>query len=176
MPRNAISPPSEKTTAKKYPIKHKRPTGQIIQRGPKQFMVWLHSHTDAEGKPVRYTKTFRTLKEADAHLTEKVAEKNRRRFRAETGERLSELIERYMRQEASEKMRPHTLAVRHYYMRRYVYPTLGHFKARDITHEDVRGLYNKLQGTTSERTGRKLAKGTVRLVHQTLRAILSFYV
>ena len=161
---------------KKYPIKHKRPTGQVIERGPSQFMVWLHSHTDAEGKPVRYTKTFKTLKEADAHLTEKVVEKNRRRFRAETGERLSELIERYMRQEAPEKMRPHTLAVRHYYMRRYVFPELGYRKARDITHDDVRGLYNKLQETTSERTGRKLAKGTVRLVHQTLRAILSFYV
>lgn len=40
----------------------------------------------------------------------------------------------------------------------------------------MRGLYNKLQATVSARTGRKLAKGTVRLVHQTLRSILSLYV
>ena len=58
------NPQDKPAKAKKYPVKHKRPSGQIIQRGPNQFMVWLHSHTDAQGKPVRYTKTFKTLKSA----------------------------------------------------------------------------------------------------------------
>ena len=159
---------SQDTSAKgkkQYPIKHKRPVGQIIERGPKRFMVWLHSHTDAEGKPKRYTKTFRTLKEADAHLTEKLAEKNRGNAILDTSERFADFIETYLTEIHAPNVRPQSNATVRSYFDYYVLPHLGHRRVRDLTALDFQTLYNKLRDTAGSKTKRPLSPVTIRKVH-----------
>lgn len=55
-------PEGKTPKGKTYPVKHRRPHGQIIERGPERFMVWVHSHTDEGGRKKRYSQTWRTLK------------------------------------------------------------------------------------------------------------------
>jgi integrase len=177
MRKNVSSSDDEAATAKKkYPIKHKRPKGQIIERGPNQFQVWLYSHRDIHGKPKRYQKTFKTLQEADNNLAEKISERNKGAFRAVTKESLYDLLQRYMSEVAPERMRPQTLSNRRFFLEYYVYPTLGHKQVRELTYTDFQALYKRLRDTVSARTGRKLSAGTVSVVHRTLRAAFAFYV
>jgi integrase len=165
-------PEGKMPKGKKYPIKHKRPKGQIIERGPKRFMVWLHSHTDAAGKPVRYKKTFATLKEADAHLAEKVAEKGRGQSILDTSERFEDFIKTYLAEIHAPKVRPQSHACVKSYFEYYVFPHIGHRRVRDLTTMDFMLLYKKLREYVSKQTGKPLSSTTIRKVHSGINAAL----
>lgn len=162
----------EKPKGKQYPVKHKRPVGQIIERGPGRFMVWIHSHTDAKGKPVRYTKTFKTLKEADAHLAEKVTEKGRGQAIFDVSERFEDFIKTYLTEIHAPKVRPQSHAVVRTYFQYYVFPYIGHRRVKDLTAMDFTVLYNRLREYVSPRTGKPLSSTTVRKVHSTINAAM----
>lgn len=162
----------EKPKGKQYPVKHKRPVGQIIERGPGRFMVWIHSHTDAKGKPVRYTKTFKTLKEADAHLAEKVTEKGRGRSILDVSERFEDFIKTYLTEIHAPKVRPQSHAVVRTYFEYYVFPHIGHRRVKDLSTMDFIVLYNKLREYVSPRTGNPLSSTTVRKVHSAINAAM----
>lgn len=172
MQADSNNPSGEKPKGRQYPVKHKRPVGQIIERGPGRFMVWIHSHTDAKGKPVRYTKTLKTLKEADAHLAEKVTEKGRGRSILDVSERFEDFIKTYLAKIHAPKVRPQSHAVVRSYFEYYVFPHIGHRRVKDLSTMDFIVLYNKLREYVSPRTGKPLSSTTVRKVHSAINSAM----
>jgi integrase len=167
---NAISPPTEKTKAKKtYPIKHKRPVGQIIERAPNHFFVWVHSHTDANGRKKRYTKMWGTLKEADADLSRVVAQKNRGKGIVDTNETLRAFIERFLTGVHASRVKPYVNAKVTRAFKAWVYPFLGYKRVRSITAADIQNLYVTLQNQISPLTDKPLSPATIQRVHVHLR-------
>ena len=135
-------------------------------------MVWLHSHTDATGNPIRYTKTFKTLKEADAHLAEKVTEKGRGQAILEVSERFEDFIKIYLTEIHAPRVRPQSHACVKAYFEYYVFPHIGYRRVRDLTTMDYVVLYNKLREYVSPRTGKQLSSTTVRKVHSAINAAM----
>jgi integrase len=172
MPEKGNSFGNRSAKSKTYPVKHKRPVGQIIERGPGRFMVWIHSHTDARGKPVRYTKTFKTLREADSHLSEKVTEKGRGQAILDVSEKFEDFIKTYLMEIHAPRVRPQSHAVVRSYFDYYVFPHIGHRRVKDLTTMDFIVLYNKLREYVSPRTGKPLSSTTVRKVHSAINAAM----
>lgn len=155
--------------AKQYPIKHKRPQGQIIERAPNQFMVWIHSHTDGAGRKKRYTKTWGTLKEADADLARIVARRNRGKGIVDTNETLRAFIERFLSEAHAHRVKPYVHGKVTRAFKAWVYPFLGHKRVRSIITADIQDLYATLQTKISPRTKAPLSQATIQRVHVHLR-------
>lgn len=169
MPHDNTHSNADKPKAKKYPIKHKRPRGQIIERGPEQFQVWLYSHRDAQGRPVRYMKTFDTLKKADAHLAERVAEKSGEGRVFDTTKKLRVLIEWYLQGHVS-KVRPQTHATVRYFLTRYVMDKIGHRRVRDLQPADFTQFFIELKARGGVNGG-PLSGGVVGKIYNSLKAV-----
>jgi integrase len=169
MQADSNKPGGKKPEGKKYPIKHKRPQGQIIERGEKQFQVWLYSHRDANGKPVRYMKTFDTMKKADEHLAERVAEKNGEGRVFDTTKKLRVLIEWYLEGHAA-KVRPQTHATVRYFLTRYVMDRIGHRRVRDLQPGDFTKFFVELK-TRGGVNGDPLSGGVVGKIYNSLKAV-----
>jgi integrase len=155
---------------RKYPVKHKRPVGQIIERGPKQFQVWLYSHRNEQGKPVRYMKTFDSLKEADRHLAAKVTERNRGQVIFDTTQRLSSLIEWYLKEVHAPSVKPQSHATTKVFLHSYVIPHIGHRRIRDLRSTDFDVFYNRLREDGAG-TNRPLSNCSIRKIHVWLKCI-----
>jgi integrase len=166
------NPGAKAPKGKKYPVNHKRPVGRIVERGPNQFQVWLHSHTDGAGKPVRYKRTFKTLKEADAHLAEKVTEKGRGQSILDTSERFEGFVKTYLTEIHAPRVRPHSHANVRFYFECYILPYLGHRKVRDLTTMDFILLYKKLREYENPKTHKRLSATTIRKVHSAINAAM----
>lgn len=171
MQPNANKPDGQKPKGKRHPVKHKRPQGQIIERGPRQFQVWLYSHRDAQGKPVRYMKTFDTLKKADEHLAEKVAEKNGEGRVFDTTKKLRVLIEWYLDSHAS-KVRPQTHATVRYFLTRYAMDKIGHRRVRDLRPGDFTEFFLELKARGGVNGG-PLSGGVVGKLYNSLKAVFN---
>lgn len=169
MRENGISSDRQAAKEKKYPIKHKRPKGQIIERGPRRFMVWLHSHSDVTGKPIRYTKTFKTLKEADVHLSEKVAEKNKGQVIFDTTQPLVRLIHWYLTEVHAPNVKPQSHQLTKYYLNTYVVPVIGHRRVRSLTSGDFNVFYNTLRENGVG--GKPLSNCSIKKIHVWLNGI-----
>lgn len=152
-----------------YPIKHKRPVGQIIERGPNQFMVWVHSHTIENNGKKRYTKTWRTIKEADADLARVVAQRNRGKGIIDTNENLRSFIERFLDEAHRHRVKAYVHRKVAGAFKYWVYPFLGYKKVRSIQATDIQDLYAHLREQVSERTKKKLSQATIQRVHVHLR-------
>lgn len=159
----------ENNSEKKYPIRHKRPVGQIIQRAPNQFLVWVHSHTIENNGKKRYTKTWRTLKEADADLARVVARRNRGKGIVDTNETLRSFIERFLDEGHRHRVKPYVHRKVAGAFKYWVYPHLGYKKVRHIQATDIQDLYATLREQVSERTKKKLSQATIQRVHVHLR-------
>jgi integrase len=169
MQRDNKHPDGKKPKAKQYPIKHERPQGQIIERGPSQFMVRVHSHTDASGNKKRYKKTWRTLKEADADLARVVARKNRGKGIVDTNETLRAFIERFLKEAHANRVKPHVHGKVTRAFKAWVFPFLGQKRVRSIIAADIQDLYATLQKQISPRTEKLLSPATIQRVHVHLR-------
>jgi integrase len=163
------NPNGNAAKAKKYPIKHQRPVGQIIERAPNQFMVWIHSHTDADGRKKRYTKTWRTLKEADADLAQIVAQRNRGKGIIDTNETVQAFIERFLKEAHAHRVKAYVHRKVAGAFKFWVFPFLGYMKVRKITVKDIQDLYTTLQNLKSLRTDKTLSQATIQRVHVHLR-------
>lgn len=169
MSSDGNNPGGKTPKAKAYPIKHPRPHGQIIERGPHQFMVRVHSHTDEKGNKKRYTKTWRTLKEADADLARIVASKNRGKGIVDTNENVRTFIERFLREAHIHRVKPYVHRKVAGLFMYWVYPFLGSRKVRTLQATDIQDLYLHLREQVSERTKEKLSQATIQRVHVHLR-------
>lgn len=154
---------------KGYPIKHKRPQGQVIERGPKQFQVWVHSHTDNEGRKKRYQKTWRTLKEADADLARVIAQRNRGKGIVDTNETLRSFIERFLTEAHAHRVKSYVHGKVTRAFKAWVYPFLGYKRVRNITAADIQDMYATLATQISPRTKKPLSPATIQRVHVHLR-------
>lgn len=159
---------------KKYPVKHKRPQGQIIERALNQFMVWVHSHTDESGLKKRYTKTWKTLKEADADLARIVAQKNRGKGIVDTNESLRSFVERFLSEAHAHRVKPYVHRKVVGAFKYWVFPHLGYKRVRSIRATDIQELYATLREQVSERTGEKLSQATIQRVHVHLRSAFNW--
>lgn len=170
MQGNGSKPQDTPAKAKKqYPVKHKRPVGQIIERAANQFMVWVHSHTDGDGRKKRYTKTWDTLKEADADLARIVAQRNRGKGIVDTNETLRAFIERFLREAHTHRVKPYVHGKVARAFKAWVYPFIGHKRVRGLTASDIQDLYTTLQSRISPRTNAPLSQATIQRVHVHLR-------
>lgn len=169
MQANSNSDDAKKPKGKQYPIKHERPQGQILERGAHQFMVRVHSHTDANGSKKRYKKTWSTLKEADADLARVVAQKNRGKGIVDTNETLRTFIERFLREAHAHRVKPYVHGKVTRAFKAWVYPFLGHKRVRSIIAADIQDLYATLQTNISPRTKAPLSQATIQRVHVHLR-------
>jgi integrase len=160
---------SRNDSCKQYPITHKRPVGKIIERGPNQFMVWLHAFTIENNGKKRYTKTWRTLKEADADLARVVAQKNRGKGIVDTNQNVRSFIERFLTEAHRHRVKPYVHAKVVGAFKCWVYPFLGYKKVRRIQAIDIQDLYATLREQVSERTGKTLSEATIQRVHIHLR-------
>jgi integrase len=174
MRSDSISSESKAAKAKKYPIKHKRPVGQIIERAPNQFMVWVHSHTDGDGRKKRYTKTWNTLKEADADLARIVAQRNRGKGIVDTNETLRSFIERFLSEAHAHRVKPYVHGKVTRAFKAWVYPFLGYKRVRSITAVDIQDLYTTLQNRISPRTNAPISQATIQRVHVHLRMVFNW--
>ncbi|HEY0322819.1 MAG TPA: site-specific integrase [Pyrinomonadaceae bacterium] len=165
---------ARRNLSKKYPIKHKRPTGQIIERAPNQYMVWVHSHTIENNGKKRYTKTWRTLKEADADLARVVAQRNRGNGIIDTNENLRSFIERFLVEAHEPRVKPYVHRKVAGAFKYWVYPFIGYKKVRKIQATDIHDLYATLREKVSERTGEKLSQATIQRVHVHLRMVFNW--
>lgn len=154
---------------KKYPIKHKRPIGQILERAPNQFQVWVHSHTESSGRKKRYKKTWRTLKEADADLAQIVAQRNRGKGIIDTNETLQAFIERFLKEAHAHRVKAYVHRKVAGAFKFWVFPFLGYKRVRKITITDIQDLYTTLQNLKSPRTDKTLSQATIQRVHVHLR-------
>lgn len=159
----------KKPKGKNCPIIHKRPQGQIIERGANQFQVWVHSHTNSEGRKKRYQKTWRTLKEADADLARVVAQKNRGKGVVDTNESLRSFIERFLSEAHAHRVKSYVHGKVTRAFKAWVYPFLGYKRIRSITAADIQDLYSTLQSKISPRTDKPLSQATIQRVHVHLR-------
>ncbi|HWT01771.1 MAG TPA: tyrosine-type recombinase/integrase [Pyrinomonadaceae bacterium] len=159
---------------KKYPIKHKRPVGRIIQRAPNRFLVWIHSHTDSSGQKKRYTKMWSTLKEADADLARVVAQRNRGKGVVDTNETLRAFIERFLSEAHAPRVKSYVNGKVTRAFKAWVFPFIGYKKVRSITPADVQNLYTTLRGRISPRTNAPLSEATIQRVHVHLRMALNW--
>jgi hypothetical protein len=103
--------------------------------------VWVHSHTDSEGRKKRYKKTWRTLKEADADLARVVAQRNRGKGIVDTNETLRAFIERFLSEAHAHRVKAYVHGKVTRAFKAWVYPFLGYKKVRSITAADIQGLY-----------------------------------
>lgn len=162
-------PQDKPAKAKKYPIKHKRPHGQIIERAPNRFFVWVHSHTDADGRKKRYTKMWGTLKEADADLARVVSRKNRGKGIVDTNETLRSFVERFLSEAHAPRVKSYVHGKVKRAFKAWVFPFLGHKRVRSITAADIQDLYATLATQISPRTKKPLSHATIQRVHVHLR-------
>jgi integrase len=169
MQADSNGPDGEKPKGRQYPVKHERPQGQIVERGTNQFMVRVHSHTDANGNKKRYKKTWRTLKEADADLARVVAQKNRGKGIVDTNETLRAFIERFLRDAHAHRVKPHVHGKVTRAFKAWVFPFLGQKRVRSIVAADIQDLYATLQNQISPRTEKPLSQATIQRVHVHLR-------
>jgi len=174
MQPHVSNPDGKMPKGKKYPIKHKRPQGQIIERGPNRFLVWVHSHTDADGRKKRYTKMWGTLKEADADLARVVARKNRGRGIVDTHETLRAFIERFLTEAHALRVKPYVHGKVTRAFKAWVYPYIGHKRVRHIIAADIQELYATLANQISPRTKAPLSQATIQRVHVHLRMALNW--
>ncbi|HEX7999924.1 MAG TPA: site-specific integrase [Pyrinomonadaceae bacterium] len=157
-----------------YPIIHSRPLGRIIERGPNQFLVQVHSHTDNDGRKKRYRKTWSTLKEADADLARVIASRNRGKVITDTNESLKSFIERFLSEAHVHRVKYYVHAKVAGAFKYWVYPFLGHKKVRKISAVDFQDLYATLQNLKSTRTGKTLSQATIQRVHVHLRSAFNW--
>ncbi len=170
MQDDTINPLGKPAKPKKaYPIKHKRPVGRIIERAPNQFMVYVHSHTDGEGRKKRYAKTWSTLKEADADLARIVAQRNRGKGIIDTNETLRAYIERFLQEAHAHRVKAYVNAKVTRAFKAWVFPFLGYKRVRSVTAADIQDLYATLQNQISPRTKKPLSQATIQRVHVHLR-------
>lgn len=160
---------SNTTKAEKYPIKHKRPVGQIVQRAPNRFLVWVHSHTDSNGLKKRYTKMWATLREADADLARVVTQRNRGKGIVDTNETLRTFIERFLSEAHAHRVKSYVHGKVTRAFKAWVYPFLGYKKVRSIIATDIQNLYATLRSRISPRTNAPLSEATIQRVHVHLR-------
>jgi integrase len=155
--------------AKKYPIIHQRPVGRIIERGPQQFMVWLHSHTLADGRKKRYKKTWKTLKEADADLAQVVTRRNVGKGITDPNETLRTFVGRFLADAHSNRVKSYVHEKVSGAFKYWVFPYLGDRRVRNLRAADFQELYATLQKQVSPRTKKRLSPATIQRVHVHLR-------
>lgn len=174
MQPDSINSNGNTTKPEKYPVKHKRPVGQIIQRAPNRFLVWVHSHTDSNGLKKRYTKMWATLREADADLARVVAQRNRGKGIVDTNETLYAFIERFLSEAHAHRVKPYVHGKVTRAFKAWVYPFLGYKRVRSITATDIQKLYATLRSRISPRTNAPLSEATILRVHVHLRMVFNW--
>lgn len=175
MPRNAISPPSDKTTAKKTPeAKHKGPAGQIIKRGEDTYLIRVFLHQDANGKKTYYNATVKgTRKDAEQYLTDYLQKKHVGKLKQRPSDQLFEEFVKDFFSNVS-RARRRTREVDMQKVKLYIFPALSHLRLRDITPLHVENLYRRLRNTVSERTNKPLSGTTQSHVHRVLVNVLGY--
>lgn len=140
--------------------------GQIRKRGERAWLVRVYLGKDpATGSRRWFSRTVHgTKKDAEAVLYGLLRDRDLGRLTVPSGMILSEYVERWL-EDVSRRVRPRTAEWYGATLRRWVLPTLGDRRLRDISALDVQMLYQGL-------LARGLSRTVVRGVHACLRAAL----
>jgi integrase len=148
-----------------------RAQGQIIQRGERVFLLRVPRATDASGKRLYHSETFKGSKaDAKKRLTALLAQRHTNTLPAGGGMKLNDYLDRWLAA-VRPKVGAHTYADYSGDLRRHIRPRLGERRLDRITALDLQGLYADMQAGNV--TGRPLAPRTIRKAHAALLTALN---
>ncbi|HUF49280.1 MAG TPA: tyrosine-type recombinase/integrase [Longimicrobiales bacterium] len=143
-----------------------RRSGQIIEKGPRKYLVRVFLERDASGKRVYASKLVHGGKKAAQRaLTQMLADKSAGVLAPRSKDTLDAFLDDWIVTTVTPSVRPQTRSQYEQTLRRYVRPHLGAVPLTQITAADVRGLCAKL-------TAAGLSPRTVRSAHECLRNAL----
>lgn len=141
--------------------------GQIIKRGDKIWLVRIFLGRDENGKR-RYTnKTIHgTKKNAEKYLTAKLRDKDLGINIEPASESLDKYLDKWLQSVVRSRVREATFDDYTYLLNRYISPSLGAIKLRDIRSIDIQKVYGDLLNE------QELSARTVRMTHAVLSSAL----
>ena len=143
-----------------------RRAGQIIERGPRTFVVRVFLGRDGTGKKLYFNQTVRgNSKDAERALNKLLVKNDAGQLRMADPQTLTEYLDHWLQAAAKPRLRERTHAEYEKQLERYVKPALGETRLERITPLQIQGLYGKMIEDG-------LSPRTVRLTHAILRNAL----
>jgi len=145
-----------------------RKVGQIIARGDGRWLVRVFLGRDqTTQKRIYYNRTIHgCLRQAQAHLTKKLHERDLRRGIETVQVTLDEFLDHWLKTAAKPRIREKTYRDYEAMLRRYIRPHIGSKKLAILSALDIQNTYQRMieDGLSSR---------TVRYVHSVLRCALN---
>jgi len=144
-----------------------RPAGQIVQRGPRLWLVRIFLGRDpSTGRRKYHNKSVRgTKKDAQQYLTAALRERDLGSFARPSSEPLGTYLDRWLETAAKPKLKARTYRDYETLLMRYVRPSLEGRPLAKVTPLDVQAVYGKI-------IEKGLSARTVRYTHAVLRSAL----
>ena len=141
--------------------------GSIVKRGPRSFACVVYLGRDpATGKERQKWLSFRTRREAEAHLTQLVGQVTSGSLILSTKVRFGDYLEQWLRDYAEGRLAPTTLESYRATVRVHLTPDLGHIPLSRLSPQVIQGyLTRKLQSGLSTTSVRYHAA----ILHEALR-------
>lgn len=150
-------------------------------RGPESLWLYVRGGTDANGKPIRYTKTVKGIKEGDIEAAEKakalfIADIERGKHKKPSKMTLKELSERFLRDNA--KLSDATKENYKIYIDNRILPVFGKNKIDKIRPTHIYDFLNNLKDNGIRDDGKPggLSPATIQKYFHILSSMLSFAV
>jgi integrase len=145
-----------------------RRIGQIVPRGDGRWLVRVFLGRDcATRKRIYYNRTIRgSLRQAQAHLTKKLHERDLRRGVEAVQVTLDEFLDHWLKTAAKPRIREKTYRDYEAMLHRYIRPHIGAKKLAILSPLDIQNSYQRMLEDG-------LSSRTVRYVHSVLRCALN---
>ncbi len=143
-----------------------RKTGQIIQKGPRKWLVRVFLGRDARGKRRYHGRTIPgTKKDAQRYLTKALREMDLDEFVEPSDRSLQAYLEDWLTSSVAARVAERTAKDYAALLRRHIIPPLGDRKLSQLTPAEIQRVYTRM-------TERGLSGRTVRYVHAVLHTAL----
>ncbi len=143
-----------------------RSAGQLIQRGPRHFVIRVYIGQDASGKRKYVNRTIRASKtDARQALTEMLRQRDLGMLMEPTYKTLNEYLDHWLDAAAKPRLQASTFEEYRAQLDRYVRAPLGDLKLTQVTPIAIQAVYAAMLGGG-------LSARTVRLTHAILRNAL----
>ena len=144
-----------------------RPAGQIVQRGPRLWLVRIFLGRDpSTGRRKYHNKSVRgAKKDAQQYLTAALRERDLGSFAKPSSEPLGAYLDRWLETAARPKLKARTYRDYETLLKRYVRPSLEGRPLAKVTPLDMQAVYGKI-------IEKGLSARTVRYTHAVLRSAL----
>jgi len=120
--------------------------GYVVKRGPHSFAAVVYIGRDADtGRERRKWFSFKTRREAEAHVTYLVSQIQGGGTLPATKQRVGEYLEQWLKDYAEGSLGPITIVRYQGIIRKYLIPTLGHVPLARLSPQTIQGYLTGLQ-------------------------------